>query len=196
MTLVKLYTENSPQAIEIIEDFTKIQKALASFNLGIERWQTQADLPANAEQEQILEAYAGDIQRIMRGHGFSSVDVISMHSCSNLSREDREKARAKFLDEHIHSDDEVRFFIDGQGLFCVHEAGKVIQILCTKGDFISVPANTKHWFDMGSEPDFKCIRFFGEEHGWVASYTGNSIATRFPRIEEFVNLSSRLEAVS
>ncbi|MBT6843111.1 MAG: cupin domain-containing protein [Candidatus Melainabacteria bacterium] len=187
MTLVKIYSENNPNKVETIEDFASIQKTLAFVNIKIERWQTQTGLANNAEADDILEAYDQDIQRIMRNHGFSAVDVISMHGCSNLSKEDLNKSRDRFLDEHKHSDDEVRFFIDGQGLFCIHEAGKVIQILCKAGDFISVPANTKHWFDMGANPDFKCIRFFGEETGWVANYTGDNISSSFPKLNDILS---------
>jgi 1,2-dihydroxy-3-keto-5-methylthiopentene dioxygenase len=43
-----------------------------------------------------------------------------------------------------------------------------------------VPANTTHWFDMGENPNFKCIRFFTTENGWEANFTGSDIATRFP----------------
>ncbi len=93
----------------------------------------------------------------------------------------KEALRKKFLDEHTHSEDEVRFFVEGQGLFCIHKAGQVFLVLCEKGDLISVPEGTPHWFDMGSEPRFTAIRLFTHTEGWVARMTGNDIASRFPR---------------
>ena len=57
--------------------------------------------------------------------------------------------------------------------------------MCEQGDLISVPANTPHWFDMGEEPQFKCIRLFTTPEGWVANYTGNHIAAEFPTFENF-----------
>src|SRR3546814_10298105 len=60
--------------------------------------------------------------------------------------------RAKFLDEHFHKEDEVRFFVAGSGLFTLHVDGKVYEVLCTQGDLIAVPDSTTHWFDMGPEP--------------------------------------------
>ena len=43
-----------------------------------------------------------------------------------------------------------------------------------------------HWFDMGENPDFKCIRLFTTENGWVGDFTGSEIATRFPGMDDFV----------
>ncbi len=56
-------------------------------------------------------------------------------------------------------------------------------VLCTRGDLISVPAKTRHWFDMGPRPEFKAIRLFITPEGWVANYTGDKIADGFPRLE-------------
>jgi len=61
----------------------------------------------------------------------------------------------------------------------------VYGVLCEAGDLISVPAGTRHWFDMGGAPDFQCIRLFTTPEGWVADYTGDDIARRFPRLEAF-----------
>jgi 1,2-dihydroxy-3-keto-5-methylthiopentene dioxygenase len=87
------------------------------------------------------------------------------------------------LSEHIHTEDEVRFFVDGCGLFYLHIGDKVYSVLCEKGDFLSVPANTKHWFDLGGEPNLAAIRFFNNEAGWVAQYTGSEIAKQFPKLD-------------
>ncbi len=96
---------------------------------------------------------------------------------------DKDALRKKFLDEHSHSEDEVRFFVDGQGLFALHIADKVYAVLCEGGDLISVPASTTHWFDMGPNPNFKVIRVFDNEKGWVANFTGSDIASKFARLE-------------
>ena len=90
----------------------------------------------------------------------------------------------KFLDEHIHSDDEIRFFVDGCGLFYMHFEEEVISVMCKRGDLIGVPAQTKHWFDMGPEPSFTCIRLFTSPDGWLADFTGSDVAQRFPRFED------------
>jgi 1,2-dihydroxy-3-keto-5-methylthiopentene dioxygenase len=96
---------------------------------------------------------------------------------------DREAMRGKFLSEHRHAEDEVRFFIDGSGLFTLREQGHVYAVLCTAGDLISVPAGMRHWFDMGPRPSFTAMRFFRTPDGWVGDFTGDPIADRFPRLE-------------
>ena len=95
--------------------------------------------------------------------------------------------RQKFLAEHIHKDFEIRFFVDGRGLFYLHIQDQVFLILCEKGDLISVPANTTHWFDMGENPNFKCIRFFTTENGWEADFTGSEIAKQFPDFDTYLS---------
>ncbi len=91
--------------------------------------------------------------------------------------------RSKFLAEHTHAEDEVRFFVEGQGLFSMHIGQEVLVTLCERGDLISVPAGTRHWFDMGPTPSFCALRFFNNSAGWVATFTGDSIAERFPRLD-------------
>jgi 1,2-dihydroxy-3-keto-5-methylthiopentene dioxygenase len=112
-------------------------------------------------------------------NGFRSVDVVSIAP----DNEQREVMRAKFLEEHFHKEDEVRFFVAGSGLFTLHVEGKVFEVLCEAGDLIAVPDSMTHWFDMGPEPSFVAIRFFTEADGWVGHFTGTDIATRFPRYE-------------
>ena len=58
--------------------------------------------------------------------------------------------------------------------------GKVHQCICMAGDLIRVPANKRHWFDMGPAPAFTAVRLFTNPEGWVAQFTGDGIARRFP----------------
>jgi 1,2-dihydroxy-3-keto-5-methylthiopentene dioxygenase len=37
---------------------------------------------------------------------------------------------------------------------------------------------------MGPEPAFCALRFFNNPEGWVATFSGDPIAERFPRIDE------------
>lgn len=93
-------------------------------------------------------------------------------------------ARTKFLEEHFHTEDEARFFVEGSGCFYLHVEDFVYAMVCTAGDLISVPARTVHWFDMGNSPDFTAIRFFQEEDGWVGNFLPDSIASRFPTLDD------------
>jgi 1,2-dihydroxy-3-keto-5-methylthiopentene dioxygenase len=107
------------------------------------------------------------------------MDVVSLAA----DNPNKAELRKKFLDEHRHGEDEVRFFVDGEGLFSLHIGDRVFEVLCQKGDLISVPANTPHWFDMGPNPHFVAIRLFNNPDGWVARFTGSDIAKGFTRLD-------------
>jgi 1,2-dihydroxy-3-keto-5-methylthiopentene dioxygenase len=57
----------------------------------------------------------------------------------------------------------------------------VFIVECEAGDLMSVPAGTPHWFDMGPRPRFTAIRMFVSPDGWVANYTGATLAEDFPK---------------
>ena len=126
-------------------------------------------------QEQILEAYADEVASLKQECGFRP-PVVSL----TADHPDKDAFRQKFLDEHTHSEDEVRFFVRGQGLFYLHFGDQVYALMCEKNDLISVPNGTRHYNDMGPEPEFTCIRLFSNPEGWVASFTGEEIASPCP----------------
>jgi cupin superfamily acireductone dioxygenase involved in methionine salvage len=132
----------------------------------------------------VIEAYQHAIDKLVAEKGYQSWDVISLRA----DNPQKEALRAKFLNEHTHGEDEVRFFVEGAGLFCLHIGDEVYQVLCEKNDLISVPAGTPHWFDMGSEPNFTAIRIFDNPEGWVAQFTGDAIADAYPRARAFLPL--------
>lgn len=177
MSRLTIFTEHDRHPIEELTDGTEIGRTLGAIGVRFERWEAAQALSDAAGQDDIIAAYQNQVDALMREYGFKSVDVVSL----NPNHPDRAALRAKFLDEHTHSDFEVRFFVDGKGLFYIHAGGKVYGVLCEKGDLISVPANTPHWFDMGENPSFKCIRLFTTPEGWVAQYTGDRIASGYPQ---------------
>ena len=160
-------------------DAELIAAELAQRGLGFERWPARVTLPEAATPAQILEAYRAEITRVQASGTYPTVDAIRM----TPDHPERQALRRKFLSEHTHSEDEVRFFVEGRGLFCLHIGEEVLQVLCERGDFLRVPAGTKHWFDMGSAPQFTAIRFFDNPEGWVAQFTGDPIALDYPLLE-------------
>lgn len=182
MTTLTIFDQNdTTQPLQTLKDGDAITAALAEHGIQFERWPTR-DLPADAPQDDILEAYAGEIARLKQERGLKSVDVISL-SADNPKKDE---LRQKFLDEHRHSEDEVRFFVRGNGIFYLHLGEQVYAVLCEKNDLISVPDGTRHWFDMGPAPEFTAIRLFTNPEGWVAQFTGDDIASRIPRYEGLV----------
>lgn len=188
MTTLSIYPDNDSTKCETLADFERIAERLGDIGVQLERWQADQPLSADAGQEEVLAAYKSDIERLNRQYGFQSVDVIGLRP----DNPKKEEMRQKFLNEHTHDDFEVRFFVDGQGLFYLHVNEKVYAVLCTRGDLISVPANTTHWFDMGTEPDFKCIRFFTTPEGWVGHFTGSKISKQFPDFDSFIGANRAL----
>jgi len=177
MSQLKIYADSDPtQPTFTSESVDEISAQLVDVGVRFERWTATQDLSTQISQEDMMIAYQADIDRIKAEGGYQTVDVVSMYP----EHPDRVAFREKFLFEHRHTEDEVRFFVAGQGLFCLHIEDKVYQVLCTRDDLISVPENTAHWFDMGSAPTFTAIRFFNNVEGWVAHSTESDIAKRFP----------------
>jgi 1,2-dihydroxy-3-keto-5-methylthiopentene dioxygenase len=183
MSVLMVYVDDQPQAAgEKSADFSVIQAKLQAIGVRFERWTANCALAADADQQSVLAAYREPVEQLTQKYGFKSVDVVSLQP----DHPDKAVFRQKFLAEHIHRDFEVRFFVEGKGLFYLHTAGKVYAVLCERGDLISVPAETKHWFDMGEHPCFKCIRLFTTEQGWQAEFTGSEIAKAFPSFDQYL----------
>jgi len=182
MTILSIYSETGQASGPAINDFAKIADVLAEHGVELERWEASQPLADDAGQEEVLSAYDESIQKLNAKYGFESVDVVALRP----DNPNKEEFRQKFLAEHTHADFEIRFFVDGSGLFYLHLKDKVYMLLCEKGDLISVPANTTHWFDMGANPNFKCIRLFTTKDGWVGDFTGSDIARKFPCMDSYV----------
>lgn len=164
-----------------IRDAEKIRQYLNERGIYFDQWQCDVDFDDNATQEEIFAAYAKDLNPFMKSGGYQTADVVSINSLT----ENYEDIRKIFLAEHTHSEDEIRFFVDGKGLFWFNlETEPVFNLLCEREDLISVPAGTKHWFDAGeSQPFVKAIRIFIEKEGWTPHYTNSKIETNFDDFE-------------
>lgn len=180
MSRLTVYREDRP--VEALLDTRKgpeIAAALHSIGVRFERWSAAHELPKDVDDTGVMDAYRADIDRLKAECGYRSVDVL--RCLPDNPR--RDELRQKFLDEHTHDEDEVRFFVEGAGMFYLRAAGKVHMTLCERGDLIGVPAGTRHWFDMGPAPRFTAIRLFTTPEGWVARFTGEAIARQFPAFE-------------
>lgn len=179
MSRLRIFDERKPDAPLSVHDTGEaITRELANIGVRFERWAATRAIEPGASQEEVIAAYHDDIERLRRDHGYQAVDVISLKP----DHPDRATLRQKFLSEHTHSEDEVRFFVAGSGQFTLHVEGKVYDVLCEQGDLIGVPDGTRHWFDMSEAPYFVAIRLFTNVEGWVANFTGDDISQRFPRM--------------
>lgn len=180
MTQLIVYSAtNADDVLLNTVDFELIKEELSQSGAGIERWKAGQPLTSESTAEEILNAYKPQIDRLKTERGYGNADVIHVRP----GNPNWPALRQKFLREHTHDEDEVRFFVEGSGAFYLHVDDKVYQIVGTADDLLSVPRGTKHWFDGGPEGDFTVIRLFTDPSGWVAHYTGDSIAESVPTYE-------------
>ncbi|MHB9800174.1 1,2-dihydroxy-3-keto-5-methylthiopentene dioxygenase [Pseudomonas sp. MT3] len=181
MSSLTVYHESSPeQPLKLLTHAEDIASTLGELGVRFQRWAANAPIVPGASQEEVIAAYQHEIRRLQEEEGYVTVDVVSL----TADHPQKDELRAKFLDEHRHGEDEVRFFVAGRGLFTLHIEDHVYAVQCEKNDLISVPAGTRHWFDMGERPHFVAIRLFNNAEGWVARFTGDEIAKRFPLLED------------
>lgn len=180
MTQLTVYADTDPSRVLIeTRAAAEIADVLSDIGVAFERWDAAVALAADAGPDDVLKAYDAQVKRLMEEGGYKSVDVVRV----NPDHPDRAALRQKFLAEHTHDDDEVRFFVEGAGAFYLHVEGRVYRVVCERNDLLSVPAGTTHWFDTGENPHFCAIRIFTSPDGWVGNFTGDDIATRFPLFE-------------
>lgn len=161
-----------------LTDFNEIQKYMTIQGVILARWEAKAPLADNSTQEEILKAYSHELKPFMAKNGFVDADVVNIHK--ELGEETLLALREKFMKEHTHSEDEIRFFVDGEGKFWFNFGeDEVYGLTCTRGDFISIPNNYKHWFDPAPNYFVKAIRIFSNKEGWTPHYTNSGVDARF-----------------
>lgn len=145
-----------------------VAEYLAGIGITYERWEAAAPLPADASSEEVLAAYAPEVERLKRSGGYVAADVINV----NPQTAGLAEMLSKFRREHWHDEDEVRFVVQGAGLFHVRpRSGPVVVIEVGAGDLICVPAGTWHWFNLCPSMEIKAIRLFQQAAGWAPHYT-------------------------
>jgi 1,2-dihydroxy-3-keto-5-methylthiopentene dioxygenase len=165
-----------PQENRSLTDPDEITSYLATIDIEYEYWESDVNVDADATSEQILAAYAPQIEALKVRGGYVTADVINV----NPQTVGLDAMLAKFNLEHTHDEDEVRFIVAGRGLFHIHRPGKpVVAIEVTAGDLIRVPRGTLHWFNLCSDRTIRTIRLFQEVSGWTPHYTGSGVDRRF-----------------
>jgi len=141
---------------------------LSGIGITYEQWQPAHHLREGASAAEVLAAYAPEIERLKAEGGYVTADVIDvMPTTPGL-----DAMLNRFNSEHWHDEDEVRFIIEGRGLFHIHpREGNVISITVEAGDLLRVPRGTWHWFDLCQEKRIRAIRLFQDMSGWTPHYT-------------------------
>jgi 1,2-dihydroxy-3-keto-5-methylthiopentene dioxygenase len=159
-----------------VTDFKEIKSLLSGHGIMIAHWEASKKIENYATQEEILEAYSHELKPFMEKNGYATADVINVHP----KTENLMAIREKFMKEHTHSEDEIRFFVDGVGKFWFHlDNDDILCVTCERGDFMSVPKNFRHWFDLAPGYFVKAIRIFSNQEGWIAHYTSSGVDARY-----------------
>ena len=170
MAVVRIPGEN-----RTIDDQSAVTAYLTERGVEYERWPAQTTASV-ATSEELLAAYAGKIAELKARGGYVTADVVDVNS----KTPGLEAMLAKFNSEHWHDDDEVRFIVEGRGLFHIHPAtGPVFAIEVEAGDLIRVPKGTLHWFDLCADRRIRAIRLFQDPSGWTPRYTQSGVDRSF-----------------
>jgi 1,2-dihydroxy-3-keto-5-methylthiopentene dioxygenase len=174
MAIVTIPDEN-----RTLSDTEEVTDYLSSLGIDYERWNPSHPVPADAPPEQVLAAYAEEVEKMKARGGYVAADVIDV----NPETPGLDAMLAKFNREHWHDEDEVRFIIHGRGLFHIRpREGSVIAIEVEAGDLIRVPRGTWHWFNLCSNREIRAIRLFQDPAGWAPNYTESAADARYQPI--------------
>lgn len=126
-------------------------------NRGVLSWSVPSD----------DEARSSLIETVKREHGYVDEDFVEMSpDMPNLA-----EICTKFDKEHFHSEDEVRYVVDGEGVFDVRDDhDRWIRIEVSSGDMIVIPARTYHRFSLTERKHIRCMRLFANHDGWAPLY--------------------------
>lgn len=162
-----------PRQSRKVEGEAAVAAFLKPYGIRYERWPLEDRCNPDASSEDILAAYAPEIEKLKAEGGYVTADVINV----TPETPGLDAMIAKFNKEHTHSEDEVRFIVKGNGLFHINpkDRSDVFSIEMTAGDWISVPAGTKHWFDFCSDRTIRAIRLFQDKSGWTPEYVVDGI---------------------
>ena len=164
-------TVHIPDSDRTITDPQEINEYLAPYGIRYEKWDVAGRIGPTATDEEILAAYAPEIERLKQEGGYVTADVINV----NPDTPGLDEMLAKFDKEHTHSEDEVRFTVEGSGVFHINPGDDpVCSVTVEAGDLINVPSGTRHWFNLCQSRHIRCIRLFEDMSGWTPHYVENS----------------------
>lgn len=172
----------------------EVREFLRPFGIIFEQWEVEGRIGAEATNEEILAAYAPEIERLKAQHGFVTADVINV----NPATPNLDAMLAKFDKEHLHTEDEVRFTVRGSGVFHINpQTSPVFSITVESGDLISVPKGTHHWFNLCNTKTIRCIRLFEDMSGWTPHYMDQPVHEHYSPLcmgPSYVSASQASEA--
>jgi len=155
-----------------LDSVAEIGAFLARYGISYEQWELTARVDPAASSDEILAAYAAEIERLKQAGGYVTADVIDVKP----DTPGLDAMLDKFNKEHRHSEDEVRFIVQGRGIFHIHaDDDRVFSIQLDAGDWINVPRGMRHWFDLCEDRTIRAIRLFQDKTGWTPHYVDGGV---------------------
>jgi len=131
--------------------------------------------PARLTEEGVLNeqlalepsAYQPKMDELKEGRGYVEQDQVELRpETPNL-----DAICAKFAGEHLHAEDEVRFVLEGEGVFDIRsKTDRWMRVKVEAGDLIVVPKERYHRFELTESKTIRCVRLFQDASGWVPEY--------------------------
>jgi 1,2-dihydroxy-3-keto-5-methylthiopentene dioxygenase len=167
------------KTISNIED---IRRELSPLNIELAHWPIEktakvgpllsASALNDSQKEELLKALDDRFYEQKKMFGYQTRDLVVLHP--DVPQLD--ELLKKFDKCHTHDDDEVRYMVDGAGIFgFILPENKQVLLKVEAEEYIRVPANTEHWFVLDSSRRVKAVRYFTSKEGWVAHYTGTGV---------------------
>jgi 1,2-dihydroxy-3-keto-5-methylthiopentene dioxygenase len=112
-------------------------------------------------------SFRAPLDALSRERGYVKEDIVALSpDTPNL-----DAICQKFIGEHFHTEDEVRFVLEGEGIFDIRSGDdRYMRITVERGDLIVVPGRRHHRFMLTEKKHIRCVRLFEDEAGWVAHY--------------------------
>ncbi len=152
----------------------EVKEFLTKNGIDYEHWEvpqealvyTKKETLSDKEKEELLQTVNHRFLELQKKFGYQTRDLVVLHP--NVPNID--EMLAKFDKVHYHTDEEVRYILDGSGYFGFIGKNEKFLVHVTESDFISVPRNTNHWFYLDDRKRIKAVRYFTDTAGWVPNY--------------------------
>jgi 1,2-dihydroxy-3-keto-5-methylthiopentene dioxygenase len=104
---------------------------------------------------------------LMASKGYLARDEVELRPTT----ENLEAIGAKFAREHHHDEDEVRFVLEGEGIFDIRSRDdRWMRVIVDPGDLLGIPRGRYHRFLLTEQKTIRCVRLFQDPKGWVPYY--------------------------